>query len=261
MSTHPPSNSEPLKRKLTTALGVALFVTLWFFCVGRWGVNVLPIACASSRISEIVTSYSTNFPHTEDPISENGSWINGQEVGLDWTNVRTTAGLAFGHDQGTVSYDDSIAVLKGSWTGDQTATATVHSINQNDKLNQEVELLLRFSISPHNSRGYEISFKCSKTSSAYAQIIRWNGSRGDFAVLNNVGGAQYGVTEGDVVRATIVGNVITGYINNVQAVQASDPTFSTGNPGIGFYSVSANTNSDYGFTRFTASNQSPGPPP
>ena len=105
------------------------------------------------------------------------------------------------------------------------------------------------------SRGYEISFKCSKTSGAYAQIVRWNGTRGDFTHLSLLAGAQYGVTEGDVLKATIVGNVITGYINGVQVIQATDGTFLTGNPGIGFYAATENANSDYGFTSFRASDR------
>ncbi len=259
---YPPTNFKGQKRKFAIGpAAIALLIVLWFWCLARWGVNILPIACASSGTPPGVSkTYTTNFPLTEDPISEDGNWMNGQAIGLDWTNVRTTPGLAFGSDQGAASYDDSISVLTGSWRPDQTAQATVHSIHQNDNLYQELELLLRFSISPHSSRGYEISFKCSKTSVAYAQIVRWNGTRGDFASLNLLSGAQYGVTEGDVIKATVVGNVITGYINGIQVIQATDGTFSTGNPGIGFYAATANTNSDYGFTSFTASDRSAAAP-
>ena len=36
-----------------------------------------------------VKSYSTHFKLDEDPISENGNWINGAKEGLDWYNVIT----------------------------------------------------------------------------------------------------------------------------------------------------------------------------
>src|SRR5260221_2997308 len=50
-------------------------------------------------------SYSTSFPLTENPISEGGRWVNGGLLGLDWTNVSTTPGLAIGH-QVAASYTD-----------------------------------------------------------------------------------------------------------------------------------------------------------
>ena len=46
-------------------------------------------------------TYSTNFPSTENPISESGRWINGGSTGLKWANVRTTPGLAFGTQSGS----------------------------------------------------------------------------------------------------------------------------------------------------------------
>ena len=36
----------------------------------------------------------------ENPISEGGKWLNGQKDALDWTNVRTTPGFAFGTELG-----------------------------------------------------------------------------------------------------------------------------------------------------------------
>ena len=60
---------------------------------------------------------------------------------------------------------------------------------------------------------------------------------------------QYGVKTGDVVRATIVGNVITAYKNGVQLAQVTDKTYATGSPGMGF---NEGTNGDYGFTNYSA---------
>ena len=41
-------------------------------------------------------SYSTRFQLDEDPISEGGKWINGGKDGIDWYNVITKNGVAYG---------------------------------------------------------------------------------------------------------------------------------------------------------------------
>ena len=200
--------------------------------------------------------YTTKFPLTENPISENGSWINGQTTGLDWHDVSTTPGLAIGHQSGS-SYTDGTALLTGSWGSTQTVEAVVHAVNPNEACYQEVEMRLRSALSPHSCTGYEISFKATKSSSAYLIIVRWNGKLGDFTYLLNVSGAQYGVGSGDVVKATIVGDVITAYLNGVAVGTATDSTYATGSPGMGFNLETSTascvgTNGDYGFTSFTA---------
>jgi len=199
-------------------------------------------------------TYTTKFPLTENPISEGGKWINGGTVGLDWTNVSTTPGLAIGHEGGIVDYTDATALLTGTWGPDQSAMATVYTVNQNDGCYQEVELRLRSSLAAHSATGYEISEKCSITTGAYLIIVRWNGPVGNFTILKELDGAAYGIRNGDSVRATIVGNVITAYINGVQMAQATDTTFKTGSPGMGFnLHGCTGDNGDYGFTSFTAS--------
>lgn len=201
--------------------------------------------------------YATGFPLTEDPISEGGRWIDGGTVGLDWTNVSTRAGVAIGHQVGA-SYTDATALVTGSWAPNQEASATVYAANPNDACYQEVELRLRSALAPHVSTGYEISFKVSRTSEAYVIIVRWNGALGDFTYLANLKGAQFGVTTGDVVSATIVGDVITAYRNGVEMARATDGTYTAGSPGMGFNLENgpagcAGTNGDYGFTAWAAS--------
>ncbi len=201
-------------------------------------------------------SYTTAFPLTENPISEGGNWINGQTDGLDWHDMSTTPGLAIGHQSGS-SYTDGTALLTGSWGPNQTVEAVVHAVNPKDSCYQEVEMRLRSTLTPHSCTGYEISFKATKTSGAYLIIVRWNGPLGDFSYLVNTSGAQYGVTEGDVVKATIVGNVITAYLNGVQVGTATDATYTSGSPGMGMNLETGDTscvgtNGDYGFKHFTA---------
>jgi hypothetical protein len=58
------------------------------------------------------------------------------------------------------------------------------------------------------------------------------------------------------VKATIVGNVITTYINGIQVGRATDSTYATGQPGIGFFLQGASgVNRDYGFAGFAASDE------
>jgi hypothetical protein len=154
---------------------------------------------------------------------------------------------------GALKYNDSTALLAGNWGPSQTVEAKVYSKNQNDNVFEEVELRLRSSLSGNSAAGYEINFRCSKTANAYAQIVRWNGPLGDFTYLRAKTGSGFGVANGDVVKATIIGGVITAYINAVQVLQAKDNSYASGSPGMGFYLEGATgVNTDCGFTSFTA---------
>ena len=211
--------------------------------------------------------YTTSFVMTEQPISEGGKWISGRAAGFDWADVNTSIGLAYGTEsgkgQGDEAYDDSTALLTGNWAAEQTVEAEVRSIRPNDYDFEEVELRLRGSFSSHNATGYEVLFRCSKTANAYASIARWNGQLGKFTYLSQMKGPQYGVADGDIVKATAVGNVITGYINGVEVIRATDNTYPQGSPGMGFWfkkssskrfwvSKGAGVNTDFGFRRFAA---------
>jgi hypothetical protein len=202
-------------------------------------------------------TYTTAFPGTESSISENGSWQNGKSTGLDWADVSTVPGLAFGSQSGSDGYDDSTALLEGTWGPDQAATATLYSRNQKGgSVYEEVEIRLRSSLSPRKCTGYEILFRCLKGSDSYVQIVRWNGPLGSFTYLADQKGSKCGISNGDTVKATIIGNVITAYINNVPVAQATDDTYASGNPGMGFFLQGASAvNRDYGFSSFTASDE------
>ena len=217
------------------------------------GIFLLALAFLSGA-EAIARTYTTNFSLTENPISEGGNWINGGTTGLDWFNVRTDGTHAHGNTT-TGSYTDPTALLTATWAPNQTVEATVYSVNQTASYYQEVELRLRSSISAHSITGYEILFRCLKTPSAYMEIVRWNGPVGDFTYLRQYSGSEYGVANGDVVKATINGSTITVYINGVQKGTATDSTYATGNPGIGFNYGVGSTNGDFGFTNFSASDE------
>src|SRR4030095_9477408 len=78
------------------------------------------ILIAGNTLTE--KTYHSNFPNTENPISEGGHWINGGTAGLDWGNVLTTPGKVFGDQTpGSPPYKDPTAILTGSWGADQAA--------------------------------------------------------------------------------------------------------------------------------------------
>lgn len=207
-------------------------------------------------------SYSTKFPNAEDPISEGGKWISGKKAGLNWADVRVIPGFVFGTEIGgnrpaPDKYDDSTALLTGTWGPNQTVEARVHRINKdNDNIYEEVELRLRSSLSSHNCTGYEVMFRCSKSPKAYCSIARWDGILGAFMMLKQAQGSQYGVADGDVVKASIRGEVITVWLNGVQILKTRDYLFKNGNPGIGFYLEGATgVNQQYGFSSFKATSE------
>jgi hypothetical protein len=229
--------------------------------------------CSALAIAQSSHTYSTNFSATENPISEGGSWINGEATGLDWTNMRTVPGFAFGTQSGTnpALYDDSIAVLAGTWDNDQSAQAIVKigtPITAGGACFQESELLLRASLSAHSAKLYEINVADRNDNSSYIHVVRWNGPFGNFTTLLSLHGLTYGVKTGDIVRATIVGSTIKVYINGVQKGQVADSTYASGHPGMGMYvqdpSSCGSGISNFGYSSYTAVSSSaaqPAPPP
>jgi len=250
---------EPNHKVMVWLSAIALFLIMGIRPLATQGLSLLAVPAPAGTHGP----FTTNFSHEENPISEGGKWLNGQADGLDWTDVRTTPGFAFGteiggHRPAPQKYDDSTALLRGTWGPDQTAQATVRSVNPNQdgKVWEEVELRLRSSISPHNCTGYEIMFRCSKIPKAYCNIARWEGPLGKFTMLKETVGSQYGVKDGDVVKASMIGKILTVYINGVQIVQLSDDRFSSGNPGIGYYLEGATgVIGDYGFSSFMATDR------
>lgn len=246
----------PLNHRRTIARLAAGMAIATLLCLRP--VRVASNGAFSAAPSILRHTYTTMFPKTENPISEGGKWTNGAKDALDWTDVRTAAGLAFGTEPGgkraaPQEYDDSTALLTGTWAPNQSAQATVHSVNPNNKINEEVELRLRSTLAPHKATGYEILFRSFQGDDSYCEIVRWNGSLGDFTYVARAKGPPCGIADGSVVKATAIGSVITAYINGVQVVQGRDSTYPNGNPGIGFFLYGAtDLTADFGFRSFTA---------
>ena len=53
-----------------------------------------------------------------------------------------------------------------------------------------------------------------------------------------------------MVEASIVGNVIKGFLNGTEVITATDKTYTTGNPGMGFNYGVGKTNADFGFSSY-----------
>jgi hypothetical protein len=147
-------------------------------------------------------------------------------------------------------YDDPTAVVGGDWGSDQHAKATVYSRNPTAEYFQEVQLRLRTVIEPNVCTGYEVFWRCLKTDEGYAEIVRWNGAVGDFTSLVKLFGADCGVAHGDLVEATVEGNILKGFINGREVISAVDDVFAEGCPGVGFNFGVGDTNVDHGFSSF-----------
>lgn len=215
-----------------------------------------------------VRSYATDFSRDETPISDGGLWVNGRADGIDWCDVLVQDGVCIGEvtrmavaeqraEQGNLTpgqdatpvgdYDDPTAVIGGDWGADQFARGVVFSRNQTDRYFQEVELRLRTTITPHSITGYEVFFRALATDEGYAEIVRWDGAIGKWKSLTRQVGARFGVRDGDIVEACIVGDEIRGYINGLEVTYARDDTYANGCPGVGFNFGVGMTNVDTGF--------------
>jgi hypothetical protein len=217
---------------------------------------ILLLASAGLPTTGFSQTYATRFEGFESPLSEGGRWTNS---GLDWAEIRKTNGLACGTQTGTNSgiyeYNDSYAHLSG-FPPDQEAWGQVHIAKPPSSCSQEVEILLRWTSSPHRTTGYECF--ASVAGGFYLEVVRWDGPLGKWTYLVRNHGTNYGLKDGDILKASIIGNVITVYVNGVEKTRVTDSTFKTGNPGIGEFLKSGEggqgigSNSDFGFSSFSA---------
>ena len=212
---------------------------------------------ASTGTMGFSQTYTTRFEGTENPLSEDGSWTN---KGVDWTTIRKQNGIACGTQVGTntgrYKFDDSYAHLSG-FPPDQEAWGQVHIAKPNSSCIQELEILLRWTSAAHRTTGYECFARCLNSESSYLQIVRWEGPLGEFTYLADHRGTNYGLKNGDILKASIIGNVITVSVNGVEKARVTDDTHKTGNPGVGEYLAcesgrGVGSNADFGFASFTA---------
>ncbi|PWB61685.1 MAG: hypothetical protein C3F14_11420 [Deltaproteobacteria bacterium] len=215
------------------------------------------IGCGGSGGGGGGMQYATDFSLTENPISEGGNWINGGDAGLDWHNVQTSGGIAFGN-AAPVKYSDPTAILAGAWGADQFIEGVAFSAGPNPSQFEEAELRLRTTISAHSITGYEINNRCLRGhAESYLQIAKWSGPLAtvieDFTMLFAQTGAEWGVQDGDVVRAEIIGDTIRVWVNGVLKATVVDPSpFPSGSPGIGMNYGAGQTLSNFGWKSIKA---------
>jgi hypothetical protein len=227
---------------------IALLARTMIFSSGSWAGDCAFYATSGAKTVGTGQSYSTSFPASEKPLSEGGCWINGKTIGLDWADVQTSRGMAFGKDLPT-QYADPTAVLRGTWGPDQEAEARIRVEKPLSGCCREVELRLRTTIAPHSITGYEIMCSVASTD-PYLTIARWNGPLNDFTYI---GKAKIGCADGNVLKATILGDTITVYRNSVEVLETKDRQFpSGGSPGIGFWDTTNNIWRKMGFLRWQA---------
>jgi hypothetical protein len=158
----------------------------------------------------------------------------------------------------THRYDDSIAVLTSAFTADQYAQGIVfRSPGYSPPARHEVELLLRFQISAHRARGYEVLWGHN----GEFAVVRWNGKLGDFTIVAALDSPELGgygpgpgvAVDGDVLRAEIVGAVVRVYKNGrLVFIAPPNDTWTTGQPGIGFWPTPGSTLQRYGWKSYEA---------
>lgn len=195
-------------------------------------------------------TYYTTFGAAENPISEGGVWLNGELNGYDWTNCQITdSGVCAGdHLLTDPTYADSTAVLNKNFGPDQMVQGTLflNNVTQPDQY-PEVEFRLRTSLGSGYIPGYEIGYSV-RPAGAYIIIVLWSGGYGEWKyIVDNYSISP--LSSGDVLKATITGNVINVYINDTFMVGGTDDTYTTGSVGVGFYRSQAG---EFGFNDFYA---------
>jgi chitodextrinase len=225
----------------------------WFFTTGLGAPP--PTGVASGP------GYTTNFSLTENPISEGGHWVN--TVSATWNAPVSTVGGSPGHAVGLNSsaFNDSIAMLTGSFTPDQKVTATAFRGGASGP--SEIELHLRMTMVPGAAGDpdrvftYEIDVVPSLSA---IFIVRWNGPQGMYTVLET--GSIAGVNDGDIIDATVTGPgnaaVITVNRNGAPVVSTTDTAgYASGNPGMGFDAGNPADGANLGFKSYTATSLGP----
>lgn len=184
-----------------------------------------------------MTTYTTTFPSTENPISEGGEWEN--TVSVTWSHPVTTTGGSPGTAQGpsSASINDAVARLKnGSWGRAQDVSLTA-SVPGSPTGNPELESHLHMTMTtgPDNITTYEGDYPWNVNKWDFF-IVRWDGGQGTFSVLNS-GSVLNTPVDGDVLEMKDDGSgnfdtLLNGSTTGITA--GPDTTYTTGNPGIGF---------------------------
>lgn len=193
--------------------------------------------------------YTTNFPLTENPISESSRWYR---TDTNSTAIRTSGAVAFGTQTGSGGFDDSQAALTGFSGLNVSIEITVFRSASISATNHELECCGRNVETSSTTKKYE----CLFNKDGGTQFVKWTGPRSfsDFKVLDPTSGpgALPGSPQtGDKLRLTIITLSLTqveliayytptGSSEQFIARTIDDgslggPAYLSGDPGIGTY--------------------------
>lgn len=200
--------------------------------------------------------YETTFPNDENPLSEGGVWFN--RTGT-FSAMRSNGGNALITHDGITdpNYDDSIAHLEG-FPPDHYIEVVVFKTGGAFANNQEIELHVRCQTWPNLINSYEILVNPDGGSPG---TFRWEGDTDETFYTSLSGSTMYlpSLANNDILRAEIIGNIITLYQNGtnrgtVNIASISGNVFSTGNPGIGGFTrdITGEQNERFGFASVKA---------
>lgn len=148
-------------------------------------------------------TYNTTLFRVENPMREQGMWLEGLTDGTAWGNIRTTANLAFAAVAQAV---DSIAVMKTSFANDQFVEGTVsRAAGYNPGVVHQLELLIRFNITANNASGVCVRWAHNGTGS----LVRFNGAVGNTTPITLSATAWGAPVDGDKLRAEAIGTALT----------------------------------------------------
>lgn len=174
-------------------------------------------------------TYCTDFPLTEDPISEGGAWT---AISSPWLRVRTVDGIAKA-DGYVTNYNDNYAHLQ-DFGPDVEITATVYI--DGPAPYGEILLLARMADTADTNRGYEFLYD----GDGNVQLMRWNGAEGDFTAMGGESNQPGPLQDFDQLRLRVEGDTITAWHRRppgdwVEVGQTTDDTWADGQPGMGFF--------------------------
>lgn len=214
--------------------------------------------------------YNTNFPLTENPVSEGNRWYR---TDTNSTAFRTSGGLCFGTQGGASGFDDSQAALSGLGFVNYSIEVVMFRSASISATNHEFEICLRNVETSSTTKKYEILFN----KDGGFNFVKWAGGRSfsDFQVLTplsgpaslsppqtgdklratafNLTGAQAGQVELNAYY-TPIGSAETLVARTIDDGSIGGAAYLTGDPGVGGYITDTGGNlAHFCISRFTAS--------
>ncbi|MBW8886588.1 MAG: hypothetical protein JF616_02420 [Fibrobacteres bacterium] len=202
----------------------------------------------------------------EDPLSVGGLWSNntqgvgGNAAPLNLTSMRVALAsdgvtrIAM-ENHGGIEYDDSFAFIPG-WGANQFLEAVIYKAagyNPNASgSNHELEIILGCRTASGIHRWNEFLFN----SGGGVDIVSLDGGPSAFTSIGVSAGAARIPVDGDVFRATKIGNALKFYQNGVLICSYTGPLAADGSGiGIGgFVRPDGSVHNKYGFRRLTLGN-------